>query len=67
MPIDMKTFYFLIVQLSYLLYTCKLKTLNLYLDKRILARIPKKSEGVPMQEVYLEYLLDYEYNRMEEK
>ena len=64
MPIEMRSFFHLIVQLTYLLYTCLLKRANLFLGGEMLARVPRRGESIPYQDVYVEYILDKEYNWM---
>jgi hypothetical protein len=56
-PIDLKSFIYLIVQKSYLLYTCLLRKINLMISLELFAKPPKKTEIVPLQEAYCEYLL----------
>ena len=41
-PIDIKPFFYLIVQLTYLLYTCYVRKVNVYIGKEMLVRTPRK-------------------------
>lgn len=59
-PIDMKSIIALIMQKSYLLYTCLLRKTNLLLSAELYAKPPRRGEPNAPQEVYCEYLLDLE-------
>lgn len=64
LPIETTSFFNLIVQLTYLLYTCSLKGINFLLGGEILVKIPKRGDLIPQQSVYVEYILDKEFNAM---
>lgn len=50
---DIRTFFLLIVQFSYLLFTCHLKKINLFVGSTFYARVPRRTESIPAQEVYI--------------
>lgn len=64
--VDFSTFLKLIVQLTYLLYTCFLKKVNVFIGIEMLAKLPRRSDHSACQEVYIEFLLDKEFDRMNE-
>jgi hypothetical protein len=61
--IDMRSIIALIVQKSYLLYTCLLRKLNIMLSIELYAKPPRRGESNAPQEVYCEYLLELELHR----
>ena len=66
-PIDLRLFFHLIVQVSYLLYTCSLRKMNLFLSNEVYTMPPKRNDmGMmpPMQEPYCVYMLELEHHSL---
>ena len=62
--VDMRGYFCLIVQLTYLLYTCLIRNINLFVGNDYLTSTTKKWDVIPMYDIYIEYLLEADYNRM---
>lgn len=62
--VDMRGYFCMIVQLTYLLYACFVRNINLFVGNDYFIRLPKKSDVIAIYDVYIEYLLEVDYNRM---
>jgi len=57
-PIDLRSFFALMVQTTYLLYSCFIRKAKMFIGLDFYARMPNRGELMQSQEVFCEYLLE---------